>query len=148
MAIWQSQKEYSSETPRTKEAVSYLDREIGADALYRMFAEYFEANPEGEQVTLFVLKEIGYEKVKAMAQAKAKLKGAATQAMINLVKQHIGLWVAIGLARCYGPESILTYRATANGPGSTRKASDSWKPELHWVTAYTPHRRIYSKTTS
>ena len=147
MAIWQSQKDFPSETPRTKEAVSYLDREIGVDALYRMFTEYFAAHPEGEQITLYVLKGIGFDKVKAMAQAKATLKGAKTQAMINLVKQHIGLWVAIGLARCYGPEAILTYRATANGPGSTRKASDSWKPELYWVTAYTPHRRIHSKTT-
>lgn len=139
-AVWQSQSDFPSETARTREAVSYLDREVGRAELFRIFDDYFSANPEGEQVTLAVLKGIGLKKVEQIATAKAKAKAKPVTAMRNLVKQHIGLWVAIRLADRYGAESVLTYRQRLNGPSSTRKAGDSWKPELNWVTAYTPHR--------
>lgn len=142
MAIWQTQKDFPSETARTREAVSYLDREIGKSALFRIFDHYFTKTPDGEQVTLAALKEIGLRRVSQLASAKAKAKGKTVAAMRNLVKQHIGLWVAIGLASYYGADSVETYRQRPSGPSSTRKVPDSWHPDLNWVTAYTPHRLV------
>lgn len=142
MATWQKQKDFPSETARTREAVSYLDREIGREALTQMFEDYFRDNAEGEQVTLAVLRGIGQRRAEELAEAKAKAKGKPVATMRNLVKQHIGLWVAINLARHYGAERVETYRQSPNGPSSTRKAPDSWKPELDWVNSYTPHRLV------
>ncbi|MDX1971288.1 MAG: hypothetical protein SFY68_02015 [Candidatus Sumerlaeia bacterium] len=142
MAIWQTQEQFPSETSRTREAVSYLNREIGRESLYQLFDEYFSENPQGEQVTLAVLRWIGRKRMEDMAKAKATAKGKNFDAMRNLVKQHIGLWVAIGLANHYGSQNVETYRQYENGPSSTRKASDSWKPELDWVNSYTPHRLV------
>lgn len=147
MAVWQSQKDFPSETPRTKQTVAYLDIEIGRDRLFACFKEYFDREPDGEQVTLAVLRAVGRAEVEVLAKKKAKAKNTSPARMFNMVKQHIGLWVAVRLAAYYGPEAVTTYRQTPNGPSSTRQVPDLWKPELEWVTSYTPHR-VHPSTLS
>lgn len=140
MAIWQSQRDFPSETPRTRQVVAYLDQILGVAIIERAMAEYFSKNREGEQVTLACLAAIGEEHVRAIAERKAAAKGKSMDELFGMVKQHIGLWVAIVLARNYGPEKVLTYRRDSDGPSSTRQVPDLWKPELHWVSSYTPHK--------
>lgn len=142
MAVWQSQKDFSSETSRTKQTVAYLDQEVGRHVLERAMDEYFIKWPNGEQVTLACLNAIGETKLRALAAKKAKVKGKTENSMFSMLKQHAGLWTAIVLARKYGAGKVFTYRQKPNGPSSTRQVPDLWKPELNWLSSYTPHKII------
>lgn len=140
MAIWQLQRDFPSETPRTRQAVAYLEQRIGSGTIERAMSEYFSEHPEGEQVTLACLEAIGEDQVRAIAEQQASSKGRSADSLFGMVKQHIGLWVAIVLARKYGADKVFTYRREAGGPSSTRQVPDLWKPSLGWVSRYTPHK--------
>ena len=140
MAEWQSQSGKSSETSRTKQVVAYLETEIGTKLLEKAMDNYFAQYPDGEQITLNCLETIGEPKIRKIAEQKEKLKNRAPGSLFGTVKQHVGLWVAIILARKYGPSKVFTYRQKPNGSSSTRQVPDIWKPALDWVNSYTPHK--------
>ena len=140
MAIWQSQEEKPSKTPRTVQLVEYLEREIGRAAVESAMEEYFRANPSGEQVTLACFKAVGETVLRRIADRIAAQKGRNPQAVFDQVKQHFGLWIAIVASDKYGPENVLTHRRRAGGASSTRSVPDLWRESLPWVSSYAPHR--------
>lgn len=119
--------------------MAYLDQALSSAIIYRTMDVYFSKNPESEQVTLACLATVGEEHVRLIAEQKAAVKGRSADELFGMVKQHIGLWVAIALARKYGPRRVFTYRRDADGPSLTRQVPDLWKPELHWGSSYTPY---------
>jgi hypothetical protein len=90
--------------------------------------EYFESQPDGEDVTLRVLERLGRDRVIALGGGVGKL---------DATKQDIGRLVAIQLVQEFGPSSVLTHRGNDEHAVSTRAVRT---PGLEWVSRYTPHR--------
>jgi len=93
-----------------------------------MIQEYFSARPDGESVTLEVLREVGKDRLEQYVD------GTRT---FDRVKQDAGLLIAICLVKRYGREQVMTYRENDGHRVSTRAAGKDGPP---WVNRYTPHR--------
>jgi hypothetical protein len=140
MSVWQPQSEKWSKTPRTEQLTQYLEKEIGRAMITAVMDRYLRENPHGEQITLECLKVVGEARLRRIAEQNARAKGQDPEMVFDRVKQHFGLWIAIVASEYYGRGNVSTYRRRPNGPSSPRSVPDLWKPELSWVTAYTPHR--------
>ncbi|MBN2384608.1 hypothetical protein JXQ70_17175 [bacterium] len=138
-----SQREKSSSTTRTLGTVAYLEQQPGLrDIVEGAIDNYLQSVPEGEQVTLACFKAIGKDRLHALAETESIRRKKPINKMIDLIKQHIGLWVPIILAQKFGPENIYTFRNEKDLINANRLVPDFWKPELYWVSSFTPHRRI------
>jgi len=140
MAVWQSQEEKSSKTPRTEQLVAYLEREIGWAVIESAMEKYLRANPSGEQITLACFEAVGEAPLRRIADRTAQRKGKDPAKVFDQVKQHFGLWIAIVASDKYGPKNVQTHRRHAGGSSSTRSVPDLWKGSIPWVSSYSPHR--------
>lgn len=92
---------------------------------------YFEANPDGEEVTLAVLQALGRERLE-------QFRGART---FGRVKQDVGLLVAQTLADLYGANRVETLRRDDGKSVSARR--NTW-PDIDWVNSFAPHRLLHA----
>jgi rRNA-processing protein FCF1 len=125
MAKWVSQSVASSVSNNARNRTRYLQPLV--PEIHEVIRRYFANRPEGEDVTLEVLKAIGRDKVDA-------LRG---EQKFDRAKQDVGLLVAICLVDLYGPARVLTFREDDGKAVSTRAAKRSG---LDWVSRFTPHR--------
>jgi hypothetical protein len=121
-----SQTKISSTTTRSVERTAYLKphRPVVVGAV----CAYFAAEPQGEQVTLAVLRALRPHLEPPQANASGTLN------------QDIGLFVAIVLCQLVGPDNVETYRDPKSGRSSARTVSTAWADLQGLVSRYTPHR--------
>lgn len=134
MAIFISQREIPSETPRTRTRVQYIRDDIGAK-LKDLIRYYYKNNPEGETVTLEIFKALGQEKIIDISGRYHKT--------VNEIKRDIGLAIPILGAQIFSPENFLTYRNENNGKNSLRKTPTIYRENVI-ITNYTPHKLFRS----
>ncbi len=127
MAKFVPQSISPSTNPRTRTRTDYLAP--FRDEIERIIHAYYAERPEGETVTLAVLRELGEDRLSAIGG----------QREFGTVKQDVGLYVPILLVDVYGAQNVLTYRNDDGQSVSTRSA----RGELPWVNKFTPHRVIH-----
>jgi hypothetical protein len=125
MARFVPQSISPSTNPRTRERTAYL-APLRSE-VESMIRNYFAARPEGEDVTLAVLREIGEHRLRAIGGRRD----------FNTLKKDVGLYVPIVLVEMFSAERVLTYRGD-DGQVSTRAANE----DPPWVNKFTPHRVI------
>ena len=128
-AIWINQTNTPSTSARTKGRVRFLHSV--RDKLLNSIEQYFSKDEYGEMVTLACLEDLGQ---RAMYEL-----GEPSGTPWDVVKQDVGLYIALLLVERYGPDGVETYRNDKTKRNSTRSPGRSW-PTLTWVTRYTPHR--------
>ena len=112
MALYVSQRDFPSETPRTQTRIKYIRDDIGV-IITDLIREYFTKHPDGENVTLEVFEALGQEKVVEISNRYHKT--------IDEIKRDIGLSIPIFGAQIFSPENFLTYRNEKNGKNSLRR---------------------------
>ena len=75
----------------------------------------------------------------ALGQKVLQQISKASGAAFNVVKQDLGLTIAILLVERFGADGVETLRNENSGCNSTRSPGRAW-PTLYWVSRYTPHR--------
>ena len=130
MALYVSQRDFPSETPRTQTRIKYIRDDIGA-IITGLIQDYFTKHPEGENVTLEVFKALGQEKVVEISNRYHKT--------IDEIKRDIGLSIPIFGAQIFSPDNFLTYRNEKNGKNSLRKTPAIYRSKVI-ITNYTPHK--------
>ncbi len=120
---------YSSNTPRARARTAWL--EPSRAVVEAAVLDYFEAHPDGTQMTLAVLSRLGRQRLDALAAAGGR--------SFDTVKKDIGLFVVLVAIDLFGLARVETLRHQASGRNSTRMRTADWS-ELDWVARYTPHR--------
>ena len=136
-AEWISHRTQSSTSSRTVARTRYLQGI--RQELIAIIVTYFRDQEDGIVVTLHCLNELGKERLVDI--------GKPTGTEWSMVKQDIGLYVAILLTEIFGESGVETYRNKDTMRGSTRSPGRVW-PALtgrlpnteKWVSRYTPHR--------
>ena len=100
-------------------------------ALNCLSSQYFSKEEHGEEVTLACLDGLGN---RAMYNL-----GEPSDTHWDVVKQDVGLYVAILLVERFGADGVETLRNANTKRNSTRSPGRAW-PTLSWVSRYTPHR--------
>ena len=132
MARWVSQSVSPSTSKRARVKVSYLkDLEAQVDGIIR---DYFQTRPNGEDVTVDVLSRLGLD----------ALTAAGGEREPGVVKQDVGLLVAMRLVSIFSPDEVLTYREEDGKKVSLRTARRADAP---WINRYTPHRLLRTGTS-
>jgi acyl carrier protein len=116
-----------STNPRTRARTEYL-APLRAD-IERAIRAYYSARPEGEDVTLAVLREIGEDRLRAIGGRRD----------FDTIKKDAGLYVPIVLVDMYTAPNVHTYRNDDGRSVSTRSA----RGEPSWVNKYSPHRVLH-----
>jgi hypothetical protein len=117
-----------STNPRTRARTAYLaPLRSEVESIIR---NYYAARPEGEDVTLAVLREIGDDRLRAIGGRRD----------FDTLKKDAGLYVPIVLVEMFSAEHVLTYRSD-DGQVSTRAANG----DPPWVNKFTPHRVIHDR---
>jgi hypothetical protein len=88
---------------------------------------YVAANPDGEEVTLAVLKAIGEDRIRQVSTGRS----------FDRAKQDVGLLVAQSLVDFYGANRVHTLRRENRKSISAHR--NTWD-DLEWVNSYAPHR--------
>jgi hypothetical protein len=132
MARWVLQSVKSSVSRAARSRTNYLAplQALVDDTIQ----QYFGGRPSGEDVTLAVLESVGRDRLEVVDASKP----------IDRKKQDLGLLVAQRLVALFGASNVLTFREDDGKAVSTRAAR---RPDLAWVTRYTPHR-VTSPTAS
>ncbi len=128
-AVWISQKDVSSTTTRTKSRTRFLRSERAK--LLKIIEHYFRDDEYGEEVTLACLDGLGNQAMYVLGEPSGTLW--------DVVKQDVGLYVAILLVERFGDDGVETLRNDGTKRNSTRSPGRVW-PTLSWVSRYTPHR--------
>lgn len=128
-AAWISQAEYSSRTNRSVERVRYL-HEL-RPLIQRHAEQYFQAQPDGEQVTLACLE--------AIEETHLERLSIEFNLSCRTVKQDLGILVPLVLIELVGADGLETYRHRESLKNSTRSCPKSFA-QRSWVSRYTPHR--------
>lgn len=128
MAQFVSQSVAPSTSPRARSRTEYLLPLRGE--ITRIIRAYLDARPEGEDITLEVLRGLGED----------ALRGIAGSRDFDTVKKDVGLYVPIVLVDLYQAHNVLTYRDNDGTSVSTRSA----RGQPAWVNKYTPHRVLHS----
>jgi hypothetical protein len=125
MAQWVFQSEFSSITAAARSRTAYLTPmlEIVLDAI----RAYLREDPQGEEITLFVLKTLGRERLRSFSKERS----------FHRVKQDVGLLVPQALVDSFGAMRVQTLRRDDRKAPSARR--NTWA-DLHWVNSATPHR--------
>lgn len=134
MAKWVKQSFCTSKTKSSQTRTSYLAPE--KDVVDQIIKNYFEKEPNGELVTVEVLKKLGKDRVEHYI---------TDQRTINRVKQDLGLFIAIRLTEIYEASNILTYRED-NCKNVSLRYAPVGTPE--WIRKFTPHRLLSEKDTA
>lgn len=127
MAKWILQSSVPSITSTSRGRTAYL-APLLSDAITAIEA-YFDANPDGEDVTLAVLQSLGRDRLE---QVRGKRS-------FGRVKQDVGLLVAQTLADLYGAINVETLRRDDGKSVSARR--NTWRG-LDWVNSFAPHRLV------
>jgi hypothetical protein len=127
MARFVAQSVSPSTNPRTRTRTEYL-APLRVE-IERVIRTYYAARPEGEDVTLAVLREIG----------EGRLREIGGRSDFDTVKKDMGLFVPIVLVDLYTAPNVLTYRNDDGKSVSTRSA----RGEPSWVNKFTPHRVLH-----
>lgn len=128
MAKWVSQAVSSSVSKRAQTKTSYLSGVVSL--IDRTITEYFNLRPEGEDVTVEVLRRLGRARLLRFVEGDEERLGT--------VKQDVGLLVAIRLVKLFTDRRVLTYREDDGKRVSTRPA----RTGPPWVNRFTPHRVV------
>ncbi|HEY4242065.1 MAG TPA: hypothetical protein VGM88_19740 [Kofleriaceae bacterium] len=127
MARFVAQSVSPSTNPRTRARTNYL-APLRAE-IEAVIRAYYVVRPEGEDVTLAVLREIGEDRLRAIGG----------QRDFDTIKKDAGLYVPIVLVDMYTATNVLTYRNDDGQSVSTRSA----RGEPPWVNKYSPHRVLH-----
>ncbi|MDY0061008.1 MAG: hypothetical protein RBU45_14450 [Myxococcota bacterium] len=125
MAKWISQTKTSSITPAARKRTAYL-LPFAADVIAAI-QTYFQDNPDGEEVTLAVLRALGKERLEQIGGGRS----------FGRVKQDVGLFAAQMLVDLFTAARVQTLRRDDETSVSDRR--NKW-PDLDWVDSYAPHR--------
>lgn len=125
MAQWILQSSVPSITAAARSRTSYLAPLLGE--VIAAIEAYFEASPNGEEVTLAVLQALGRERLEQVRGERS----------FGRVKQDVGLLVAQTLADLYGANRVETLRRDNGKSVSARR--NTWQ-SLDWVNSFAPHR--------
>lgn len=127
MAKWVSQAIVPSITPAARKRTAYLRPLL--PTIVAAIKEYFQAQPEGEEVTLAVAEALGHDVLKRSARDA----GYA----VDRVKKDVGLLIAQTLPDLHGASRVETLRKEDGRSVSLRR---NRRPQLRWITSFTPHR--------
>lgn len=133
MAQWISQSNVPSITPSTRRRTAYLTS-LGPDVRSAIGA-YFDAHPDGKEVTLAVLDALGRDRLEQVRGHRS----------FGRVKQDVGLLAAQTLVDLHGATRVETLRRQNQRSVSSRRCR--WD-SLDWVDSFTPHRILPSSPTA
>jgi hypothetical protein len=125
MAQWILQANVPSITPAARNRTLYL-APLLTDVVVAVEA-YFDAHPDGEEVTLAVLEALGRNRLDQMRGGRS----------FDRVKQDVGLLVAQTLVDLYGAGRVATLR---RDDGKSVSARRNTRATLDWVDSFAPHR--------
>lgn len=131
MAQWVPQNEFSSVTAAARSRTAYLAPLIRP--VLQAIEDYIASEPDGEEVTLAVLREIGEEPLRQASQGRS----------FDRAKQDVGLLVAQSLVDLYGASCVHTLRRDDRKAVSARR--NTWS-DLGWVRNYAPHRILPARS--